>query len=186
MCVPIQHKCEPCYDMLDPDHAVENGDDKAACSNAPAYCRVFRGQVNPYSCDARDLAPLIDQGLIRIPTPYRCRLELPFERVDLQPDGYRVVLSQGFVCPNGSNCRPCPPGQTCNVGALRRDQLRYLIWDRFSGLLGGDLGLHDITGPGCYPGRNELGGRPVTGTSALLGQLKNGTTVVNPAGCGWQ
>ncbi len=200
MCVPVQgidSACAPCFDMLDPGTSgVEDASDRAACLAAPAFCRVSRGQVNSESCDARDFASLIDRGLIRIPTPYRCRLELPLSRVDLQPDGYRIVLSNGFPCQNGTqtrtgpstDCRPCPPGGTCPIGSLSQDKLKYLVWDRLTGLLGGDLGLQDIQPPGCYPDREEFGhpARPLTGTSALLGQLKNGQTRINPVGCGWQ
>lgn len=201
MCVPVQgldSPCAPCFDMLDPGYpgAVEHAADRAACLAAPAFCRVQRGDVNPASCDARALASFIDAGLIRIPTPYRCRLELPLSRIDLQPDGYRIVLSNGFACQNGTltrtgpstDCRPCPPGGTCPIGSLSQDKLKYLVWDRLTGLLGGNLGLQDIEPPGCYPDREEFGhpARPLTGTSALLGQLQNGKTLINPAGCGWQ
>ncbi len=98
---PVNPRCAPCYDLLDPGRAVVNPADIKACLNAPAECRVPVGGVNPYSCDARDLSVLFKQQLIRIPTPYRCRLALPISRMDLQPDGYRLVLSDGFHCRSG-------------------------------------------------------------------------------------
>ncbi len=187
MCVPVNPTCAPCWDLLDPGQAVHDPANLKACLDAPAFCRVPRGLVNPQSCDARGFAPLIDEGLIRIPTPYRCRLELPLSRIDLQPDGYRVVLANGFRCRSPSDCRPCPPGQPCNVNSLGDSELKYLVWDQLTNVLGGDLGVpEDISAPSCYPGRDELGGRSQMGTSALLGQLKNGQTLINPAGCGWQ
>lgn len=189
MCVPLDPHCAPCWDLLDPGAAVHDPADRQACLDAPAYCRVPRGEVNPQSCDARDWALLFNQSLIRIPTPYRCRLALPLSRIDLQPDGYRVVLSQGFPCRSSGDCRPCPPGQACNVDALSGNEMKYLVWDQLTSVLGGGLGVPgDFDAPSCYPDRDELGhsARPATGTSALLGQLKNGKTLINPAGCTWQ
>ena len=219
MCVPMQQTaatyfaCAPCLDFTSPvTPGALAADPKlkakvAACLDAPDYCRTPVGTVNPEpTCDATNASDVLlgFPSDVRITTPARCALRLPFSRFEVEPDRLDAVLAEAFPCPNGTS----PPCRVANVAAATDAESAAVFWSELvalAGTFGVGLAAPGFDSPGCFPSRDEVVGglnpeavdahlgdplKPLgSGPMGFLGQGVRApawTTVVNSPICGWQ
>lgn len=214
MCVPMQQAaatylaCAPCLSFTSRVTPGALGADPGlqarvnACLDAPAHCRTVVGTVTNTTCDATNAADvLLSKGHeVRITTPMRCGLRLPFSRIDVEPDRLDLVMAEAFPCPNGTS----PPCRVTNVAGADFKEAAAVFWSELLGLaqtFGVGLTAPGFDAPSCFPDRNEvLGGLnpesandPLaprgSGPMGFLGQAKRASTwltVANSPICGWQ